>query len=945
MLNHLIIWQPVAFLILLPLLAVFTVRRLPTRVLNVLRVLLYLMVAAAMGGVSVRLPERAGTLVVLADRSRSMPDGSRQEMDSLIRRVERSAPAGSKLSVISFAGSTFVEKLPDSPVFSGLQTTPANPHTTDISGAIETALELIPSDASGRILLLSDGLHTGGNPVSAAVAEAAARGVSVDFRMLSRSAADDAAILSVDAPLRAAPGVVYTVAARLYAQSPGPAVCRIRKNGGVWLTREVQLRRGVNTVTWRDKTESPGTANYEVELLQPEGAPADPVPENNRVRRIVSIEGRKPVLLITASPTKNLARILRESGLDVRVMEPTTAALAPEVLGGVSGVIFENVKASSFSMESLARLKGLVGAGSLGFMMTGGKSSYAVGGYYKSEIEDVLPVTLEQRNEVRKGTNAVVVVLDRSGSMQMTTAQGKTKMSLANTATAEVLKLLSDFDHFGVIAVDSSPHIVIDLAPVPSVRSRENRIRSIESKGGGIYTYTGLKAAFEMLEKSQIPSRHIILFADAADAEEPGQYKTLLDTAEAKGITVSVIGLGTKTDSDAVFLMDVAKRGKGLAYFTDRAEELPRIFAEDTFVMVRSTFLADPVKALLQPAATIMPGSAKFSKQYDFNGCNLCYLRPGCDALLVTDDEDHAPIAATGLFGLGRTAAFCAEADGRYTGPFADDPGAAPLLTSLVSWITASDDEGADYMITQEIRSGSHYAALELDPARSADPFRNPPLLTAVFCNDDGRTETRTFPLAWDGPDRLAAEVPLPGGSIVLGSIQWDNARPHPLVPVELPYSPEFLPNQNSGRELTELLRASGGRERIAIEEIWDDLPKRLRAFPLTPFFCLAAILLFLLEIAERRFLLIGRLFPAKQQNNADAKGMTESGSDSAAKPGIRLPGKRKKAPRTASGANGSSGTDAKNAASEPESSAESPAETPAADSISAALKKAQRHR
>ena len=940
MLNYLIVWQPAAFLILLPLLALFTFRRLPTRILNFLRVLLYVMIAAAMAGLSVRLPERAGTLVVLADRSRSMPDGARQEMDSLIRRLERSAPSGSKLSVISFAGTPIVEKLPDSPAFSELQVVPPDPHATNISGAIDAALELIPADASGRIILLSDGLHTAGNPVSAAAATAAARGVSVDFRLLSRSATDDAAILSVDAPLRVAPGVIYTVAARLYAQSPGPAVCRIRKNGGTWLSRDVYLRRGVTTITWRDKTDSPGAANYEVELVLPDGTVADPIPENNHVRRIVSIEGRKPVLLITSSPTKNLARILREAGLDVLVMDPSPAALAPEALGGVSGVIFENVKASSFSMDSLARLKGLVRAGSLGFMMTGGKSSYAVGGYYKSEIEEVLPVTLEQRNEVRKGTNAVVVVLDRSGSMSMTTFKGHTKMSLANTATAEVLDLLSEFDLFGVIAVDSSPHTVIELAPVPSVRSRRDRILSIESMGGGIFTYTGLKAAFEMLEKSDIPSRHIILFADAADAEEPGQYKSLLDTAESKGITVSVIGLGTKTDSDAVFLMDVAKRGKGLAYFTDRAEELPRIFAEDTFVMVRSTFLADPVKALLQPAATVMPGANKFSKQYDFNGCNLCYLRPGCDLLLVTDDEDHSPIVATGLYGLGRTVAFCAEADGRYSGPFATDPGAAPLLTSLVSWMTASDDEGADYMITQEIRNGSHYAALELDPARTSDPFRKTPILTAVFCAEDGATETRTYPLAWDGPDRLVAEVPLPGGNIVLGSVQWDNARPHALAPVELPYSPEFLPNQASGRELTELLRASGGRERIAIEETWDDLPKQLRAFPLTPLFCLAAILLFLFEIAERRFLLIGRFFPAKQLKKAAANGEEKSGSEVA--PGVRIPRKRKKAARAAS--TSPQGGEAPVAAQE-ESEQESPAEPPSSDSISAALKKAQRRR
>ena len=933
MLNYLLIWQPAAFLILLPLLALFTFRRLPTRVLNFIRILIYIMVAAAMAGISVRLPERTGTLVVLTDLSRSMPDGARQEMDSLIRRLEHSAPDSSKLSVISFAGTPFVEKLPDSAAFPGLKTEPSEPHATDIAGAIDAALELIPSDASGRILLLSDGLHTTGSPVAASAAMAATRGVAIDYRLLSRGSADDAAILSVDAPLRAAPGVIYTVSARLYAQSSGTAVCRIRKNGGVWLTREVRLRRGVTTVSWRDKTDSPGTANYEVELVLPEGAPADPVPENNRVRRIVSIEGRKPVLLVTASPTKNLARILRESGLDVKVMEPSSAALAPEVLGGVSGVIFENVKASSFGMDSLARLKGLVSAGSLGFMMTGGKSSFALGGYYRSELEDVLPVTLEQRNEVRKGTNAVVVVLDRSGSMSMTNSKGISKMSLANTATVEVLNLLSDVDHIGVIAVDSSPHTVINLAPVADVRGRANKIRSIESMGGGIFTYTGLKAAFEMLTKSDIPSRHIILFADASDAEEPGAYKELLDTAEANGITVSVVGLGTKSDCDAAFLMDVAKRGNGLAYFTDKAEELPRIFAEDTFVMVRSTFLTDPVKALLQPAATVLPGSGKFSRTYDFNGCNLTYLRPGCDAVLLTDNEDRAPIAATGTFGLGRVAAFCAEADGRYTGPFAQDPGAAPFLTSLVTWMTASDDEGADYMITQEIRNGSHYAALELDPARTSDPFRNTPVLTAVFCDDSGRTETRRYPLAWDGPDRLVSEVPLSGGNIVLGSIQWDNARPHPLVPVELPYSPEFNPGRTSGRELAELLRAGGGRERIAVEETWDDIPKRLRAFPLTPFFCLAAILLFLFEIAERRFLLIGRFFVAKKKEDAEGK---DSGSE--VKSGVRLRRKRRKTPHTAN-----SNPAPETPASVQESEQEDKSEPAPADSISAALKKARR--
>ena len=41
--------------------------------------------------------------------------------------------------------------------------------------------------------------------------------------------------------------------------------------------------------------------------------------------------------------------------------------------------------------------------------------------------------------------------------------------------------------------------------------------------------------------------------SDAADSEEPGDYKNLLDKFSNAGITVSVIGLGSDRDADAAF--------------------------------------------------------------------------------------------------------------------------------------------------------------------------------------------------------------------------------------------------------------------------------------------------------------------------------------------------------------------------------------------------------
>ena len=47
--------------------------------------------------------------------------------------------------------------------------------------------------------------------------------------------------------------------------------------------------------------------------------------------------------------------------------------------------------------------------------------------------------------------------------------------------------------------------------------------------GGGIFTYTALVTAARMVQESEKGTRHIVLFADAADAEEPGDYQRLLE--------------------------------------------------------------------------------------------------------------------------------------------------------------------------------------------------------------------------------------------------------------------------------------------------------------------------------------------------------------------------------------------------------------------------------
>ena len=860
-----ILW-PAAFLLILPPAVLLYWRPFRSRRVCVIRMMVYLALVLALAGISIEWPDRAGTLVVAVDRSRSMPENAPEESEAFLRRLELSRPRDSQLGVVAFGGGAVIDKLPESPGFDGLRSRIDNPDGSNIAAALELALTQIPADSPGRILLLTDGLRTGADPARQ-MALAAARGIPVDVRLMARSSANDLAITRIDSPLTAAVGEFYTLNCRIVSPAAQRATCRIRRGDGPWSVRTVDLRRGVNFVSWRDRGDQAGVIDYTIEVTGADSA-SDERPENNRARRLVEIAGRKPLLLLTESPSGNLARVLREAGIPVVSRRPSPAELTPERLAGCSGVILENVPASRLGPDGMTLLADMVKSGALGLMMTGGRSSFAVGGYYRSPLEEILPVSMEQRREMRKSLLALAIALDRSGSMSAPVGN-MTKMDMANLATLEVFRLLMPRDEFSVIAVDSSPHVSIPLTPVEDIVGGETRIRSIESMGGGIFVYTALHAATTELMKSNAATRHLILFADAADAEEPGSYRELLERTSREGITVSVVGLGFESDCDAELLKEIARRGNGMIYFSDRADELPRIFAQDTFLMARSTFVDTPVEALYTAALRSLT-NADFGRSAEFGGYNLCYGKAGSEVILVSNDEFKAPIAATGQAGLGRVCVLTAEADGEYTGPFAVDPMAGTLLSSLAGWMMTPESGQEEFLLTQSLVDGVHRIEIHLDPERGRDPFPAPPVVNTVVTRPGGAPVTRQDAFVWVSPDRLEANIPLEGDAVCLSTVSWEGKRPEALAPVALPCSPEFRPAESaSGNEIIELAASTGGGERLLPDGIWEELPARLRRIPLAPWLLAAAGILLLLEVAERRLGLSGRLFRRREERPA----------------------------------------------------------------------------
>ena len=840
---------PIWLLLLVPLGIAWWVWKFPGRLLFSLRGGIFVLLVLAICQLSIKIQSRQGTVVVVADRSYSMPDDSTAGQKEVIALLKAKQKMGDALSVVAFGQKVAIEESPEENRFTDF-VNEVGRDASNMTEALELALAVVPKQKSARILLLTDGKWTGEDP-TAVVSQAAARNISIDYRLIQRPGSNDFAISNVQVPESVTPGEAFMISSWVFAPIASRIDYQLTRGQTVIARGQKEVSAGISRLTFRDMARAPGTQSY---LLEVNGSENDPVKENNRARMLVGVEGVRPVLAVINKPTSALMNLLQAGGLSVVVKQPGEVDWSLETLSNYSGLLLEEVPANKIGTYGMNNIAAWVTESGHGMMLTGGKMSYGPGGYFKSPLEEIMPVSMELRQEHRKLSLALVVALDRSGSMTAPVGNGQTKMDLANIASAQVLEMLSPMDEMGVIAVDSSPHVIAKCVPISENPSLRSDILSIQSMGGGIFCYTALEASAQLLMEATAGTKHIILFADAADAEEPGRYKELLKECAQAGITCSVIGLGRDTDVDADFLRDIALRGNGRIFFTESATELPRLFAQDTFMVARSSFIDEPVSVKVTPAM-IGITQKPFQGTPIIGGYNLCYIRGGAALAMVSQDEYAAPIVATWQVGLGRVLCYTGQADGEYTGAIANWGQVSEFFSSQVRWMAGEKDPlGQEMMVTQRVDNGLCRIQLHLDPKRTFDPFSQIPKMIFLKGQPGRKPVAIKKQLVWDTADTLSCTLNLTGSETVIATLDAGDAGRVSLSPVCLPYSPEFVPTTvEGGQTLANLANATGGMERISIPEIWDDLPQQKQFINLSHFLALAAMALLLIEVFERR--------------------------------------------------------------------------------------------
>jgi len=777
-----------------------------------LRALLLIALTLLLADPQLTRSENSLDLWVLLDRSEStadLIDKGLPEWKNLLRSHKPSRR--DNLLLVDYASEVLEQGQAENALYTGSR------KLTRTNLAIQNVLALADAKRPARVLVFTDGFAT--EPLTEAAAKLKARGIPLDYRLVREDTSNDYNLARLELPVRTQVGEPFVLGVAVRGFKDGSIPLRIYRDGQP-LTPDgtmADIVDGVAKVEFTDRISSVGSYHYTAEILPEE----DAHPGNNRAERWIEVTGGPRILLVTKYTDDPVATSLQNQGFTVETVNDSNSLRIGQ-LAGSRAVIINNVPAFEMPGEFLDALNFYVRDQGGGLLMVGGKQSFGSGGYFQSSVDALLPISMELKSEHRKLAVAMAIVMDRSGSMAagVPGAAGKalTKMDLANAGAAKAIELLGGMDQICVYAVDSEPHTIIKLTPVGQKKKElMTQVRKVRSSGGGIYVYRGLKPAWDDLKKADIGTRHIILFSDAADSEEPGAYKTLLKEITDAGGTVSVIGLGTKADIDAKLLEDIAKLGNGRIFFTDRPLDIPKLFAQETVTVARSAFIEEPVGA--KPTgqwSEISPKPFDWLAQVD--GYNLSYLREDATASLSSLDEYLAPLVSHTRRGIGRTAAVSFPLGGEYSEGIRTWPAYGDFVQTIGRWLM-----GEELPPGLGLRHRMEGTRLTVDLLYDTDEwsqrFANEPPRIKLL--EDTGTST-PYEIAWKrvAPGHFSVSRELDEGVVVRGAVQ---AGPHgiPFGPIVVGTSAEWTFDPDRLAELRSVSRISGGRELLKLEEAW----------------------------------------------------------------------------------------------------------------------------
>ncbi len=614
---------------------------------------------------------RAPLHVVFAvDRSDSVSPRAQQAALAFAATASRRMETGDTAGLVTFGERPLVRRAgAPAPLTLEAGVEPGSAGS-NIAGAIDAALPLLPRDGTGRIVLMTDGRETTGTAVDAA-ASAAARRVALDV---------------LPAGSRAALPLVRSVSAPADVHGDEPFAVDVLASGPAGGRAAITLTGGDAPLTAEGTFDADGTAlvRFSARRTQPGvavfRASTGDEPESTAPGAAVTVLGPARLLIVTA-PHQGAPVRLTAAGYAIDRLPAAALPVAETGLAAYQVVVLDRVPGEAITDASASALSDWVAHGG-GLVVLGDAASLPSGGYARPRIDAMLPADLRVAPSARTPATATVVALDKSGSMADTVG-GLQKLEAARDAVRRVARALAPADTLGVIAFDMRATGIVEPGPASRGAVIDAALTALVP-GGATRLAPAVELAAEWLRRSGATRRHLLVVSDGrTSGDDLSRAGTLAGEA---GLTLSVIAVGA--DADRAGLTATATRTGGRAYFPDQLADLPRLAAGDVVQSRGGATVTTPVPLRAASAHPVLTGLPLDALPL-VGGYVVAATRPGADAILESSLSD--PVLVTGRAGLGRVALVTTDLGGTWSDALRRWSGYPALEAQTLRWVSRHD--------------------------------------------------------------------------------------------------------------------------------------------------------------------------------------------------------------------------------------------------------------
>lgn len=489
----------------------------------------------------------------------------------------------------------------------------------------------------------------------------------------------------------------------------------------------------------------------------------------------------------------------------------------------------------------------------------GGPASLGAGHYYDSPIEALLPVQTRPRS---RPPTAIALVLDRSGSMSEPPASGAasgpdlggiSKLDLLKQAVLALSDLFAPGDRLAVIGFADQAKVLYDSRDGAIDWQAVRRAMVDLTASGGTVIEPAMRSASDWLTRQDVPRRHLLLLSDGKFTDQTVEQATAaLAPAGKPPARLTVSTFAASDQAERRFLEQLAGAFDGLYYRPSHWGRLREQFRDDLAGATVSPRVSGPLTAEPVGDGPRLP---------DLAGVLTCEPRPRATVWYTarpTGGEQPWPLVIVGSAGAGRSGVLATSLAASWTPGWSDADRAALLRRVLTDLAGAGDDPRVAVQVAPDLAARAVRVELYArTPGASAgaDQPINLLDLSAEVVGADGKTAAA--PLRQTGPGRYT------------GSIDWRNAARLLIVEragtppgrrivarraLSAPLPAELLHLDPQPQAMDALCRAHGGRLLETPDGIGQmRLSPSVRSIGLWPWLLLAAVVAWLAEVVASR--------------------------------------------------------------------------------------------